>query len=256
MATEYTADHWLAKLLRSRASALNDANGRGGTVALAKKLGLSRPTLERWIDGDAAPDVAKAERLIKALGGDLQRAKPDYVPPNLLVAVKEAEALYGKRQEPIRFVGSVRGGELDERADLEREVEFQDIWRESPWWSYTLAEEPVVMVRVVGDSMAPVYPDGCMIAMRRFKPGKLPNGGPCVFRTGRGESIERTFKILRTTKQGDIIGWPLNPEHDPIIFRGAVTLEYVVLGVMDPRPGGLSGAEEGERLIKKLKGGR
>lgn len=212
----------------------------GSQRKLADRIGASGSSVNDWLTTDALPGLKHFAALMEIKNGDVKRALPTYTPPSLQVAIKETEARYGKRPEPIRFVGNVTGGRLAFSSQQEaEEINFEDLWRRSPWWSYANKEEPIVLVEVRGDSMAPDYPDGCMIALRKPSDKRIvPNGAPCVFRQGGLGSDERTFKILRETKRGEIIGWPLNPEHDPVVFkRNEVDIEYVVLGVLNQRVG-------------------
>jgi hypothetical protein len=80
--------------------------------------------------------------------------------------------------------------------------------------------------------MYPEYQHGQYIACRSPKdPQLLQTGTPCVFQ--EGDSF--TFKVLRRTQRGDIIGQPINTNHDLIIFdKQRLRIPYIVLGKIDP----------------------
>lgn len=215
----------------SFANFVKDQAAAAGTNAdLSRAWGVSEMQIGRWIDGQV-PLLSTILDLLSNIGGDIGRAFPGYKPKDSKV-----------KHEPIYYVGKVQGGKISasEIHDYrDSEIEFQDIWRKSPWYTYVSHDDPIVLAEVRGDSMAPVYPDGCMIAMRKPVDQKaIPLGAPCVFRQGHDEHAEYTFKIFRQAATGEMIGWPLNSEHDPIVFKNTknVFIEFIVLGVMNRRP--------------------
>lgn len=238
MSAEY-ADHWFPALLRKRANELNDHNGRGGVERLKDLTGESRSNLERWMGGANPPDLIKAESILAKLGGEMRRALPTYKAPGVADARRQLEAEYSSRGEPIRMGGPVAGGALQAGSQIvEGTVTFEELWRASPMHPYCARNEPFIVVPVTGNSMAPTYPDGSLIALGVYNGDKLPQLAPCVFRMGStDEDVERTFKLYCTTEDGEVLGWPLNPEYHPVIFRRRnPVIEYVVLGVLNPRP--------------------
>jgi SOS-response transcriptional repressor LexA len=215
---------------------------RAGSInALAVQMGFSRPSVADWAKGASEPSTSSLVALLEYLGGDINRAMPDWKHDSTEV-------------QPIINAGHVTGGVLSSSDITAERVSFSDLWRDSPMWAYADQAQPVIVVSVRGNSMAPTYPDGCKIALGKYNNRKLPQGSPCVFSTGHGESAERTFKLYRSATDGKIIGWPLNPEHAPIIFRGTPQIEFVVLGLCNPRP--QPEVQPGEDLLLKLRGKR
>lgn len=223
--------NWFQQFLQKEQKA------RGLNVTdMAAFLDVERETYDRWQSGVSKPKILDGVEVLTKLGWNFERAKPNAENPTIAAARAELEKEYSSRIERIRHVGQVRGGELDSRPDTQSALTFEELWDESPYVPFTDKTQPVVTARVVGDSMAPDYPDRSRIAMRRWNGDKLPEGTPCVFQTGAGEHVEHTFKLLRRTSDGNILGWPLNPEHAPIIFRGRqFEIEYIVLGLVNPR---------------------
>jgi hypothetical protein len=219
-------------------------------------LGVPRETFVTWLDGSGKPDILKAARVIEKIGGNIKRALPGWNPPDTTKLRAQLEREYADRMEPILHAGEVTGGRMSATdrslSYPEDRLSFLDLWRESPMWPYFTKTEPAITVTIRGTSMEPTYPDGCKIALGRYNGDKLPQGAPCIFLTGVGDDAERTFKLYRSTTDNVVIGWPLNPEHPPIIFRRQPTIEYVVLGLINPRP--QPDVQPGSDLLTKLRG--
>lgn len=218
---------------------------------LRLKLGVPRTSFGNWYDEGKEPGFARAAELLKRLGWNLEFADPTSNGPTVAAARAQLEEEYKSRVEPIIDAGQVQGGAMNAREETEERIAFEDIWRDSPWWPYTDRTKTLFTLRVAGNSMAPEYPDGSRIALRAWNGMPLPDGAPCVFRTGQGEHVERNFKLYATAPDGLIVGWPLNREHPIVVFKRTPVIEYIVLGLCNTRAHDL--VRPGTDLLSKVK---
>lgn len=210
---------WFAQMVKLAIENRNDENGRGGAARLSQETNIPKNTLIRWAE-EENPNLSfsKACQLIKQLGGDFHRALPNWTP--------EFE-----NNETIPVEGQVAAGQVTLCGESKNEIPVSaKVWRKSQY--YSLTSGSVILLEVVGDSMFPDYRHGEYIACRAPRDHNLlQTGTPCVFQEGDGF----TFKILKRTQRGDIIGQPINNHHDLVIFdKERLRIPYVVLGKIDP----------------------
>lgn len=215
-------NNWFQEFLAAQAADMADHKGRGGISALARYLEMSRESVDRWASGISTPDVVTASKVIKKLGGDLARALPNWD--------WETDSPYDGPS--MKVMGQIQAGDVELAGDSSYTISgvSQDLWL----GKHMKTSRPVVLLEVQGDSMAPDYHEGDLIACRQPDSVKeIKDGTPCVFRVGNGY----TFKILLRSKDKRIIGHPINPDHKPIIFDKGdeVRIEYVILGKIEKR---------------------
>ena len=213
--------------LRRELEAFGGADAYGAKARFAKIHGLDTGNLTRWLNGQP-PSWEAGVGLIQACGGHWEKALPDWE-PDLEVSGASAVAIGRVAASSARF------------ALAEESVVSMDVQRflGSTWASYTRAPASgrrVELVQVAGDSMEPVYPDGCFVAVRPPRdPRELPQGVHGIVRVvGTGEM---TFKVLQFDKERKVVlGVPLNRSHEVGVWRmDEVEVDWVVLGWMAAR---------------------
>lgn len=177
--------------------------------ALADRLGVEQPTIQRWEKGKREPNLQQLHELADVLG----------IEPSALIDPTIAVAM-----GPRLFVkGDVAAGVW--RTALEKPQE--------DWESFTgradlvAAPEHRFGLRVVGDSMNEVYPHGtiveCVSVFGHSEP--IPGKRVVVIRTNDNGEVEATVKEL--VEQGGelwLVPRSTNPAHLP--FK-----------ISDPEPG-------------------
>lgn len=213
-------DTWFADLLTAKAAELSDHKGRGGITALSRLLELPRESVDRWASGQSSPDVVTAGRVIEKLGGNIVRALPTWD--------WERDSPYDGPSMTV--MGQVQAGGVEFAGESVYTVSgiSQEFWLGKRGHG----DRPVILLEVHGDSMAPDYRSGDLIACR--KPGNISDisdGTPCVFL----EANHYTFKVLRRTRDKRIVGCPINQSHKPIVFDKLEDsrVEYVVVGKIE-----------------------
>lgn len=203
---------------------------RIGMVRLAEKLGENYSQVHRWKNGQQ-PKFNTAAAVIERLGGDMARALPGW---------SKAE---GTADAPsVQILGQVQAGAFSQAGEALGEIHLDvSAWEKGPYQGLTYGDTS--LVQIVGDSMEPRYTAGEFLVCRApVDPTRLNDNTPCIF-TGPDGS---TFKLLRKSRDGVIIGQPLNPQHEIIVFNGRnVTVQLVVLGSID------LGYSKAARTLKK-----
>lgn len=199
---------WVVSLMRQ-------ANKSMTQRELAEILGVKQPNVGRYVSGKQNPKINVITKLVNHLGGDMFRALPDWDPGSVAPSVK--------------VLGQVQAGAFSPAGNDTWDVPL-DIspWRDGPYTGLTFG--PYGLVQVVGDSMEPKYCAGEFLICR--KPSNvdlLQDLTPCIFNAPDGS----TFKLLRKTDTGRMVGQPLNPHHQLIEFGPGVTVQLVVLGSVD-----------------------
>lgn len=193
----------------------------GSRLALSKILGVSAPTISGWEEG-SVPAMDAYLRLLKYAGGDNERALPGWTPPT-------------DRPKPLQVVGSVQAGSSSATFQLdETHPDLDFLWRKSSGWAYSRG--PVLYIRVVGDSMEPVYPADSMIAVRKWSGTALPRSMPAVLfdKATQGSTLKLYQKRVRGNRVA-VIGVPINPLHEALVWRpDDVEIQFVVLGKVEP----------------------
>lgn len=199
----------------------------GGTPeALGEALGVSRTSIQNW-QATGSMKTNNFLRLLSFIGGDIERALPEYQPDRASATV----TVYGE----VSASSAVVSEEVREEIDA-----FELNWKRSRAW--TLTTGPVVYLRVRGDSMSPAYPEGSLIACRApHTPGMTPQGWPVVLQDN--DNHEQTFKLFYTIR-GDrgrpmVLGVPINPAHHPVPFPNRAIINYLVLGKIEPYDGAI-----------------
>lgn len=206
--------NWFGDALRQYMVAKAIATGE----ALADNLGENKATVHRWLNGLSMPKNTKLVRILKDIGGDIERALPDYVPPGPMA--------------PLQLVGTVQAGSSQfTQSELEIEESLNFLWSNTSAWHCSTG--PVQYVRVIGDSMEPIYPEGCLIAIRNWRPGaSVPHSTPVIFIDETTKSC--TFKLYQERRRGKItllIGVPINPRHEALVWKESeATVHKIVLG--------------------------
>lgn len=194
-------------------------------AALAERLGVEQPTVQRWEAGKREPDLTQLMELAAALG----------VEPSALIDPDIAVAA-----GPTLFVkGEVAAG----------------VWRsalESPrteWQAFTgradvtAKREHRFGLRILGDSMNEIYPPGtiveCVSVFGHIEPA--PGKRVVVLRTNDNGDVEATVKEL-VEQDGDLWLVPrsTNPAHRPIRIDeskdGIVEIRIAAVVVASVRP--------------------
>lgn len=169
--------------------------------ALADKVGVEQPTIQRWEKGKREPELAQLIALAKALD----------VEPGALLDPTLATPI-----GPRLFIkGEVAAGVWKEALE----------YPETDWHTFTgradvtAGEQHRFGLRVVGDSMDQLYPDGSIVecvslfGRAEAKPGKRV----IVLRTNIDGDVEATVKEL-VENDGELWLVPRsnNPTHRPI----------------------------------------
>lgn len=185
---------------------------RGLTQAgLAERLGVEQPTVQRWEKGKREPDLGQLHQIAKALG-------------------VEVSALLGQNEivplgPQLTLRGEVAAGVWVEAAE----------WPSEDWQTFTGRADVTVPdefrfgLRVVGDSMSMVYPEGTILECVSVFGGAEPIPGRrvIVVRENDRQEYEATVKEL-VEQEGELWLVPrsYNPSHQP--FRLAELEEGVV----------------------------
>lgn len=185
----------------------------------ADKVGLTYGACRSYIERESEPSADRAEFILKALGGDITRALPDYIPPQAQSA-------------PIRVFGEVSAGSASiSQAPVEYENVLVETFRSSKYWNYTQGE--IIPLRVKGSSMEPSYQNRQLIACRAplIPVTEIRTGTPCIIVDQYGEA---TFKLFQyCAKERRVYGIPINQEYDLQWWKAAeVQVQLVVIGVI------------------------
>lgn len=221
---------WVRNLMREASDLL------GNQRALAEVLGVTQPNIGAYISGKQTPSINIIEKLLSHFGGDISKA----LPKKLVPQPKEKPLPPQQRDNQIYISGQVSAGRVTFAGDDSGYRDVDGLWHDSKYWGLTTG--PVVYIEVQGESMSPEYKLGEVLACRRpCDPKNLPNGTPCIFQEGDEDNF--TFKILRMSDDGQIIGQPLNPDYPMVIFnRKTVKVSHVVLGKVQLEKRDINGA--------------
>jgi len=194
----------------------------GSRLALAKALGVANATVIGWEKG-ADPGSEKYQRLI-----DYVEKRPAVLEPHIVYDHEQVEHV--DREEQGFFIsGQVAAGKVTFAGEDQHVISLGSLWAKSRYWPLTTGQ--VIFVEVHGDSMAPQYQAGEILACRTpANAMDLPNGTPCIFQEGEEDGF--TFKLLHKTEgHAYVIGQPLNPAFDVVMFKAKqVRIPLVVVG--------------------------
>lgn len=188
---------------------------RGAAARIADAMGVDQSRITKWASG-TEPGIYNAAAFLKLIGGDIERAMPEWDP--------------GAEPPAVQILGQVQAGAFSPAGEGVGEVNLDlSVWRDSPSWSLTSGKTG--LVQIVGDSMEPKYAAGEFLVCRApDDPAKIPDSTPCIFTGPRGS----TFKLLRRSRGGLTLGQPLNPRHEIVEVNDTdVTVQLVVLGSVD-----------------------
>lgn len=242
-------------------------NDRAAQAALDNLVTFN--TLRRWRLDDENAQFGLALRVLERLGWDFSRARPEYDPVVEALALarkleagdagfqdtdagreraeklRELRAVIAKangRKTPVGgalLLGSVNAGTSTVAVEDPVWIDVDGMFSGVAVWDVT--EGDVALLRVLGSSMEPDFPDGSLIAVRRprFRP---PDGTPVVLETENGSA---TLKLLyvQVDSKGEVrtvTGVPLNSrEHGVQFFNPEdVRVSWVVLGLAHGVRGG------------------
>lgn len=233
-------------------TAIQKLSGAGLKQAeIGRKLGIGATMVTYYLNGMPTKNGGvetprpNSDLLMKALaliGGDISRALPDYEPAG---------------QSPLSILGDIEAGAAVQVFEEEVALEgIDDIWKRSSLFSKSFG--PIKYLRVHGDSMAPDYPEGCLIPVRRttIKAQNFPDFSPVIL-----EDIHRqemSFKLLQVehSRKGDksiraIVGNPINRAHRALIFKpDEVRVVFVVLGKIEPAVPSIQRQNKAAALLK------
>jgi len=227
MAKEQTPE-WVTELI-SRALAKAES-----AADLAEIIKISPSNFVNY-DAGTTPSIQIIERMLGYLGGDINLALP-WSDPKKATATKRTVVYEEPEQldfdmpasNTIFISGQVSAGKVSFAGEDQYAKPVESLWSESRYWGLTHGD--LCYLEVNGDSMAPEYTNGEVIVCRMpVSPTDLPNGTPVIFQEGEEDSF--TFKLLRRAEGGLIVGQPINPSYDMVVFKGSdVNISAVVLG--------------------------
>lgn len=229
-----------AQQLRTRLQLWIEENAPGGTFReWADLLGISSSLLHQFLtDPDKGIAIGSAQKIVAAMSLSL-----DDITGTKGRIISEDVAPYSPATPRLPVVGRINAGSGAAAIEDARDMLLNDdVWASSPSWRY--GSGPVLYLSVDGDSMAPDYAVGSLIAVRRAAPEtkSLPNLMPCIFverSTGK-----HTFKLYgerhggRARNLKEIMGIPLNRQHVPLFWKPReVAIWGVVTGKIEVWPG-------------------
>ena len=151
----------------------------GGRYQLADEIQVTNSAINKWTSGDGSlPNLHTTKKLLEYVGGDIQRALPDWEP--------DAE------ETEFTVLGRVSAGipKFFENDPVVVHVPKNE-WQPSKYWPHTMGD--VCYFEVSGDSMEPDFSDGDYLAVRAPRPGQsLPDNTPCIIKTS---PYEMTLKF-------------------------------------------------------------
>lgn len=209
---------------------LYEVHGANGPVELSEKIDIPRGSVHR-VENAKGMSAAMLLKLCAAAGLDMKTLVSGGEPE-----IKEAPSLTS-----LAVKGSVSAGDgvADYQEDEAPVAEFESIvgpMRSKKSWR--LGKGPPFLLKIVGDSMAPEYPEGAHIVVRMvFDANKVPGGTPVIFH--QHDSGENFFKIYQPgakDKNGrlkQIIGSPVNPAHPVLVWSPRdASITHVVMGMV------------------------
>lgn len=187
----------------------------GSRLALADRLGIVPATIIGWEKG--SDPMSEHRRKLEEFVASADR---NYMP---LLQVQESA------ENEIFISGQVAAGKVSFAGEDQYFKTLQSLWGKSRYWPITTGD--VIYLEIVGESMAPEYLPGEIIACRapQIRAQDIPSGTPCIFQESDEDNF--TFKIMRHGQSNEVIGQPLNPEFQFVIFsRELVQVPLIVLG--------------------------
>lgn len=184
----------------------------GNSTKLAEALGVSRTAVEKWMSGTEMR-AGNFFGLLRYVGGDPDRALPDYQPPVRAEVPVEGKVtatsgVFSSDNERRVVPGGLIGLLKDSRLD-------------------SITHGAPVYIQVNGNSMAPDYPDGSMLVCKRpTSLREMPHNAPVIARVDG----DLTFKYYQ--RSGNFVHlFPINStEHTVQTFEARkVEIDYVVV---------------------------
>lgn len=241
---------------------------------LAEFLNVDPAYISRWLKG-SSPRIDQMVSCLDKLGWDLHRAHPEYDALNDALRVLKARVegndpggaerredfgsvddigeLLGDlaqksrslQDEPLEVKGTIGGKRAEATYST---VAGCDAYESAVSFAkaYDFADTSAFMMLVKGDHLAPKYPDGTLLVMRRIlQPGEVPNGFEVLFdpvEKGAGQCLRQLVRVEdgRGGRIDRIIGAPVSPQQDYVFFRPReVRLTAAVVGavIFPPRAG-------------------
>lgn len=190
----------------------------GSESAVARKIGVAPNYVHKWVNGQQ-PSLEHFARAVKAYGGNLEDAFPQHE---------------GRVQESLPVYGRVSAGTVSYAEQELRIIEGTPrVWSESVYRQHTTG--PVIYIEVVGNSMEPEFPDGCLLACARPGVSILPQFTPVIARI----DDQYTFKLysiaMNPYGKKEVRLTPLNRAFQVQSYRlSDVHIDYVVVGFVNP----------------------
>lgn len=172
---------------------------------LADKIGVARSTVTQWESGWSRPRMGVAEKLAQVFGVRVSEIVDDvdspYIPPNAI-------PMTAGKTVKLPLVGSVHAGTPTEPDLIDDYIEVPEAIQACHPKAYCL--------RVEGDCMDKVYPEGCIIVV---DPDQRPHNGSiaAVILDDYDYVMRRLYRGANT-----MILSPesYNPEHEDIVITG------------------------------------
>ncbi len=234
---------------------------------LAEFLEVDPAYISRWLKG-SSPRIEQMRSVLSNLGWDMDRARPNYDPfgdairaldegregvdlkkgkkVSPLGDVKEvrqlleeaAESHRRQQQKPVSSVGKILAGRgtLESSEPVEM-AGLQAIGEVISPLDY--ADNDLSVVTVEGNDLAPVYPAGSFIFLRRIlKPQGVPDGTDVLFEAIRKPGVLHLRRLVRISEGRSgridrVIGAPLCPAHSYLFYRPReVRLHSAIVGAL------------------------
>lgn len=207
---------------------IRDARKRASLTQdqLAQRLGVKQSVVSDWERGELASWKDYIPELTRAL--------------NLLPSYFAAGTTRASESQPVRYaevVGEVQGGTFRLAVEYPPEDRFMLPAIPSPGYDRV----PLRYLRVVGDSVNLLYPDGTFVLVVSTADTDVRSGDRVVVYSRQGELREATIKEIRVEPDGRIALWPrsTHPDHQEPIYLEAEEqdgpeIAYVVVGSYRP----------------------
>lgn len=172
-------------------------------MGVAKRVGVSRQAVARWIRGESVPFGKNLDSLSAAMGipaGELMYGRYESVSP-VLAPSEEGDSKFITIKE---YIMTASAGAGSEHGWEELNESVPAYYREDFFVKHGLKPERCRRIKVVGDSMSPTLSDGDTILFEDREPVTLDmirDGAIYVLSTDTGLKVKR----LSVSKSGLII---------------------------------------------------
>lgn len=164
-------------------------------VKVAEDLGIKYTTLTDWCKGNNYPHIDKIEMLANYFG--IQ--KSDLIEDNSSVDTNTRLANMEKHVVRVPLLGKIPAGLPMEAIEEDYTIDFEEV--PADW---TRGDKKYFALKIVGDSMEPIYKDGDVVVF--LKTSDFTSGQDCCVRINGSEA---TFKRVHIRPDGILLE-PLN----------------------------------------------